>query len=195
MSNSENFNLPPYEEWKRQVECENEWRTYRGQRAVWKIGRITVVDKNGHAINHCGYELLKEVLKKLDFGDRTEGLHIAQAVEFDHPVGYNECVITTENDRVVYLQRHQRANVTRFALDRVPEPCNTVYVILDQIGDTDRFIFRTAYVGIKSGREPWDSFATAEDVEFWKTHALVAPADADESDDLGDSTYWRKGAR
>ena len=82
--------------------------------------------------------------------------------------------------------------MTRFVLDRVPEPCNSVFVVLGRVADTNRFVFRTAFVGNKSGREPWDKNATKDDVKYWKHHALVAPRGADIFDDLGDEGYWEK---
>ena len=181
-----------YENWRHSLENEIMWRQMAGKRNKWVINGNLIFDKNGHAINHCGYDLLQDVLEKIDLSSIEPNGQIEDTVFFDHPVGYHECVETTESDKIIYLQRLGRAKVTRFVLDRVPEPCNSVFVVIGRVADTNRFVFRTAFVGYKSGREPWDKNANEDDVEFWKRHALVAPRGADIFDDLGDEGYWEK---
>lgn len=184
-----NNELPAYEKWKQDIECDVMWRRYSGKRDIWEVGERTVVDKNGHAINHCGYNLIKEALSRLDFSLVKDG-SIVQEVDFGFPIGYSECVETSQNDSIVYLQRHNRANVSRFVLEREPEVSNTVVLILDRVEDSLNYIFRTAYVGNIGAREPWDKNATPSDVAYWRCHALVAPSGTVLEDDMGDSTYW-----
>lgn len=184
-----------YERWRQAIETEVAYREREGRKPVWKVDDKIFFDNNGHAINHCGYGLLKKVLLNIDFSQEDSKGHIEQEVYFDKPVGYCECVETTSDDDIVYLQRANRRNVTRFVLNRAPEPCNSVFVVLDRIKDSNRYVFRTAYVGTKSGKEPWDRSSTTSDVMFWKNHALVAPLGTDESEDLGDATYWTKEDR
>lgn len=168
------------------------WRQMAGKRNRWSVNGNLIFDSNGHAINHCGYDLLQDVLERMDLSSIEPNGQIEDTVIFDNPIGYHECLETNESDKIIYLQRLGRARVTRFVLDRVPEPCNCVFVVIGRVADTNRFVFRTAFVGNKSGREPWDKNANSNDVEFWKTHALVAPMGADIFDDLGDEGYWEK---
>lgn len=168
------------------------WRQMAGKRNRWSVNGNLIFDSNGHAINHCGYDLLQDVLERMDLSSIEPNGQIEDTVIFDNPIGYHECLETNESDKIIYLQRLGRARVTRFVLDRVPEPCNCVFVVIGRVADTNRFVFRTAFVGNKSGREPWDKNANSNDVEFWKTHALVAPRGADIFDDLGDEGYWEK---
>ena len=181
-----------YERWRHSLENDIMWRQMAGEKNRWSVNGKLIFDSNGHAINHCGYDLLKAVLEKMDLSSIEPNGQIEDTVFFDHPIGYHECVETTESDKIIYLQRLGRARVTRFVLDRVPEPCNSVFVVIGRVADTNRFVFRTAFVGSKSAREPWDKNANREDVQFWKHHALIAPRGADLYDDLGDGGYWEK---
>lgn len=184
--------LQGYENWRKSVESEIMWRQLDGKRNVWKVKDKIVLDNNGHAINHCGYKLLQAVLEKIDLDSIEPKGEKEGTVFFEDPVGYEECVQTSESDQIVYLQRNNRANVSRFVLNRLPEPCNSVFFVIGRIADTNKYVFRTAFVGTKSGREPWDKNANQEDMEFWKCHALVAPKGANVFDDLGDEGYWEK---
>ena len=181
-----------YKNWRHSLEKDIMWRQMAGKRNRWSVNGNLIFDSNGHAINHCGYDLLQDVLERMDLSSIEPNGQIEDTVIFDNPIGYHECLETNESDKIIYLQRLGRARVTRFVLDRVPEPCNCVFVVIGRVADTNRFVFRTAFVGNKSGREPWDKNANSNDVEFWKTHALVAPMGADIFDDLGDERYWEK---
>lgn len=181
-----------YEKWRYSLENDIMWRQMAGNKNRWNVNGNLIFDRNGHAINHCGYDLLLDVLRKMNLSGIEPNGQIEDTIFFDNPVGYKECLETTESDIIIYLQRKGRAKVTRFVLDRVPEPCNSVFVVIDRVADTNRFVFRTAFVGTKSGREPWDKHANKEDVEYWKHHALVAPRCANIFDDLGDDGYWEK---
>jgi hypothetical protein len=179
-----------YENWRKAVESEVMWHQREHSRNIWKVGDKIVADYNGHAINHCGYKLLQAALEQVDFDLISPKEVVEITVWFDKPVGYQECVKTSESDCIVYLQRAARANVSRFVLYRQPEPCQSVFLVLGRVGDTNKYIFRTAFVGEKSAREPWDRNATISDVEFWREHALVTHNDISIHDDLGDVGYW-----
>ena len=64
--------MEQYEHWRRTIEIEVSYREIYGKKSVWKVGDKIFIDKNGHAINHCGYELLKKVLYNIDFLQETE---------------------------------------------------------------------------------------------------------------------------
>lgn len=180
-----------YENWRKAIESEVMWHQRDHKGNIWKVGDNVIVDYNGHAINHCGYKLLQAALEQVDFEAIDPKEVVELTVRFEEPIGYQECVQTSESDCIVYLQRTARANVSRFVLNRQPEPCRSVFLVLGRRGDTNMYVFRTAFVGEKSAREPWDKNATDLDVKFWKNHGLVAPRGTWEFEDVGDSSYWR----
>lgn len=182
--------LEGYEKWRKAVESEVMWHQRENSRNIWKVGDKVIADYNGHAINHCGYKLLQAALERVDFDSIRSREVVEITVWFDKPVGYQECVKTSESDCIVYLQRAARANVSRFVLNRQPEPCQSVFLVLGRVGDTKKYIFRTAFVGEKSAREPWDKNATELDVKFWESHGLVAPKGTWKFEDMGDFNYW-----
>lgn len=179
-----------YKNWRKTVESEVMWYQRNHIRNVWKVGDKVIFDHNGHAINHCGYKLLQAALEQIDFDAISPREVVEITVWFDQPVGYQECVKTSESDCIIYQQRAARANVSRFVLNRQPEPCQSVFLVLGRVRDTNRYVFRTAFVGDKSAREPWDRNATSSDVEFWREHALVTHDAISVDDDLGDAGYW-----
>lgn len=180
-----------YENWRKAIESEVMWYQRNHKGYTWRVGENVIVDYNGHAINHCGYKLLQAALEQVDFEAICPKEVVEITVCFDKPVGYQECVKTSESDTIIYLQRTARANVSRFVLNRQPELCQSVFLVLGRRGDTNKYVFRTAFVGEKSAREPWDRNATDLDVRFWENHGLVAPVGTWEFEDIGDSNYWR----
>lgn len=178
--------MKSYSEWRKAIA--DEIRAMEQTTAVWNVNGHVIIDCNGHALNHCGYELIERALHHACFDQLgvTE-----QTVIFSQPVGYCECVHTTPNDSIIYVQREGRKGVTRFILDKDPAPCNSVFLVLKKKPNNKVFLI-TAYVGVKSEVEPWDKKATAASIEFWKHHALVATRDMSLSDDRGDKYYWNK---
>ena len=184
--------FPSFSEWRRGID--NELRQ-APKKNVFHIGEYTFVDKTGHATGHLGITLLKEVLKRIDLSQINNNGLLEQTIVFPKPVGYNECVETSDTDDVIYSRRMGRSGKTRFVLGRQPEPCNTVFIMLKAMPYTKGcFKIVTAYVGKKSGREPWDEWADDSDNEFWKSHALISPEPLTKDNDLGDVGYWRKSS-
>lgn len=185
--------LPSYTEWRQNIECEVMWHKHSGRSNRWIVGNCVFFDTSEHALNHLGPSLLKKVLQKVDLRQVNQQGFIEEIVTFPYPVGYQECVETSDADDVVYLQRDNRKKQSRFVLNRQPEPCNTVFIVLRQTkNDPYAFQIITGYVGTKSGKEPWDRRANDTDNEFWKTHALVSPEGTTKADDVGDEGYWRQ---
>ena len=91
--------------------------------------------------------------------------------EYPEKIGYSSCVEVSEDDKIVYAIRNGRNNHTKFVLDRKKEPCNSLFAVFKctEYG----YLILTFFIGKKPGREPWDKFATEEDKQFWKNHALV----------------------
>ena len=55
-----------YERWRHSLENDIMWRQMAGEKNRWNVNGKLIFDSNGHAINHCGYDLLKAVLEKMD---------------------------------------------------------------------------------------------------------------------------------
>lgn len=174
-----------YQQWRRLIEEEVSWRQINQLKDCWNINGQIVFDSNKHAINHCGYTLLE---KALQLADLSQQKVFKQTVYFQQPVGFCDCVETTDSDSIIYLQRDGRKRVSRFVLGRNPELCNSVHLILKRMGSGNLMLI-TAWVGTESQPEPWDKKAGKEAVTFWKHHALVAVG-VDKTEDLGDSGYW-----
>ena len=185
--------LDTYEDWRDYIDEDIMWFEHTGFQKFWKIGPNKIFDSNGHAFNHLGPTLLKMVLQRVDYSKVNQSGFLEQLVTFPEPVGYQECVETNDADSIIYAQRQGRKGVSRFVLNRRPELCNTVFIVLRLIkGTADKWQVITGYVGTPSGKEPWDRRATMDDNDFWKTHALVSPDNLTQDDDLGDENYWRK---
>ena len=94
-------------------------------------------------------------------------------VDFDHIVGETTCVVTGPGDQIIFSQRPKRFGLTRFVMNRKPEPSCSVVVILKKADYGDDYVLITAFVGEKAEPEPWDRNATEKSLAFWSTHALV----------------------
>ncbi len=114
--------------------------------------------------------LLPEALAWIESRDRNV---IIEEIDLGRIVGKKHCIETTENDRIIFDQRPGRKGLTRFVLDREPEDCSSVSVILKLDDHADIYICLSAYIGTRSEPEPWDAYATPESESFWTNHALV----------------------
>jgi len=91
--------------------------------------------------------------------------------EYPYNIGKSSCVKTDENDSIIYAVRKGRTGHTRFVKNKNAEDCNTVFAVFKRT--TIGYLILTVFVGKKAGREPWDKFATYEDIKFWDNHALI----------------------
>ena len=114
--------------------------------------------------------LLPEVLAKISSEKRAQ---IVELIDLERVVGKRICVETNENDKIVFAKRPFRKCVTRFVLDRAPEDCSTVRVVLKKSRDPNLYLCLTAFIGIASEPEPWDFNATPQSEAFWQSHALI----------------------
>jgi hypothetical protein len=94
-------------------------------------------------------------------------------VEFEYPVviGKTVCVKVDQNDSIVYAIRKGRTGYTKFVKNRNAEDCNSVFAAFKRT--SFGYLILTVFVGKKAGLEPWDKFATNEDILFWQNHALI----------------------
>ena len=179
-----------YQEWLNFIKTENAYRRQCHLKNIWNIKGFTIVDKVGHAVEHCGYSLLQ---KALELADLSQSGTIKQTVYFPYPVGYHECVETTDDDQIIYLKRRGRRNASRFVLNKTPEACCSVHLIL-KIKDTTVKI-ASAWVGIESQPEPSSQLADENSAMFWKNHALIAPKGITQSIQNGFEQCWPKKFR
>ncbi len=141
-----------------------------------------VVDRfNSHLQSHglCA-EVLVTALSQINSGSRP---FMIEEIGFDHVVGNTVCVSTGATDQIVFAQRPKRAGLTRFVVNRHPEPCRSVVCILKTAESPDRgsYVLITAFIGGKPEPEPWDERAlfrggfeaVRRSQDFWANHALV----------------------
>ncbi len=143
----------------------------------WKLksGEAVVDRYNSHL--HPGVTaLLPAVFAELDMAGRAFLVH---EHDFGHVVGKSNCVTTGPSDTIVYAKRPKRWGYSRFVLNREPDPCSSVVVILKKAtNEENTYVLLTAYVGHLAEPEPWDrnlrdEASRRKSREFWSTHALV----------------------
>lgn len=140
---------------------------------------IPVFDRpNSHFLDHgFSKETMKEALSRITQTSQFE----KHVVNMGEQVGFTNCVVVSDEDRIVMAVRKNRLGPTPMVLNREPEPCNSVVIILKKGHDDEGeyFILITAFVGEGSEPEPWDSQLDHDSEEyaravlFWQTHALV----------------------
>ncbi|MBP6256268.1 hypothetical protein KA405_00695 [Patescibacteria group bacterium] len=111
-----------------------------------------------------------------------EGEYLAKELEFGRIIGESACVQTDEKDEILFAQRKNRRERSRFVKNRVPEPCSTMVIVLRRISESSLELV-TAYIGKKGYGEPWDLglhafeedfyLAQEKSAAFWRTHALI----------------------
>ncbi len=141
-----------------------------------------VVDRfNSHLQSHSlSTELLVTALSRINSSRRN---FLIEEIRFDQTVGNTVCVVTGAADRIVFAQRPKRSGLTRFVVNRQPEPCRSMVVILKSADAPDfgAYVLVTAFIGNKPEPEPWDERALSRggieavrrSQDFWATHALV----------------------
>ena len=116
---------------------------------------------------------LKEALEAV----HAYGRFCKVTVDMGRVIGVSECVETTDSDTIVMRQRPGRPNLTRFVLNRTPQPSSDITVVMVRQGKGYRLL--TAYIGNLAEKEPGDPSLTERDraksEAFWSCHALVTP--------------------
>ena len=140
---------------------------------------LPVFDRaNSHYAEHgFSEEILKEALSKVIQTSQFE----KHVVNMGEQVGFTNCVSVSDEDQVVMAVRKNRFGPTPMVLNRRPEPCNSVVIILKKGVDSEGeyFILITSFVGEGSEPEPWDRQLVIGSKEhqaavlFWQTHALI----------------------
>ena len=140
---------------------------------------VPVFDRaNSHFADHgFSEETMKGALSRITQTSQFE----KHVVNMGEQVGFTNCVAISDKDQVVMAVRKKRFGPTPMVLNREPEPCNSVVIILKKgyDGEGEYFIMITAFVGEGSEPEPWDrqlipgSKEHQKAVLFWQTHALL----------------------
>jgi hypothetical protein len=129
-----------------------------------------VVDRAESHLHAGAIGLLPEALAQIAAAGRT---FIDETVIFDRIVGVTTRVATTDEDEIIYARRTGRAGLTRFVKNRQAVPSSRLTVVLSKRDGEPAFVCRTAFIGDKAAREPWDPDATADSIAFWSRHALI----------------------
>ncbi len=90
---------------------------------------------------------------------------------FPNNIGLSSCVEISESDKIIYAIRTGRNKHTKFVLERTKTPCNSLFAVFKRT--EYGYLILTIFIGKKAGREPWDKYATNEDIRFWDSHALI----------------------
>lgn len=137
-------------------------------------GKVVYVDtKRSHAATHLTdtpelMELVKEALPTID-ADR-DNVYVDK--DLGRIIGVSDLVATTEKDEIVYAKRLNRTNYTRFAMNRKPEPTQSVTVVLRKDSEGSYELW-SAWIGSVTPQFPGDPLETPESRSFWRRHALV----------------------
>lgn len=139
----------------------------------------TVVDRHRSHIHEGVMRLLSDALAQIHSMGRE---FLIEVVDFGRPIGETICVATDAGDQIIYAKRPKRWGHSRFVLNRTPESCSSVVVIL-KAGDDGEYILITAFIGRRPQPEPWDTWNFSQQPnpqeaerlarEFWSSHALV----------------------
>lgn len=140
-----------------------------------KSGEVVVNRHNDHVHSTDQMaELLPKALSKIDAKGRN---FLVEEVDFGRVIGETICIATGLSDQILFAQRPKRAGLTRFVMNRVPESCSSLVVILKKAEGDNLYILITAFIGKSPQPEPWDKNLTNEarekSLEFWATHALI----------------------
>jgi hypothetical protein len=72
-------------------------------------------------------DLLREAFQHMQLTDEK---FVRAIIDFNRPIGESMCVSTGPEDTIIYAQREKRAGLTRFAMNRSPEPTQLLNIIL-----------------------------------------------------------------
>ena len=136
----------------------------------------TVIDRNDNhnSVHPVDEDLLCEALSNLSPTKNFE----AFCFDFGRVIGQSTCVAVDETDTVVMAYRKGRKGPTPLVVDREPEDCSSMVVILKKL-ETNEYLLITSFVGQLSEKEPWDPYLVPGSPEhqravaFWSTHALI----------------------
>lgn len=146
---------------------------------------MKLITQDGHKVYYSAYHLkvhedvrehLEEAMSRINTHNEK---FIKVQVDFGKIIGSSTCVKVHDGDEFRYAKRIGRKYPTRFVLNREPEPCSTVTVIMKRTPNSDKYGYTllTAYVGGLATKEVHDPKLEYEEAheanEFWSKHALI----------------------
>jgi hypothetical protein len=122
---------------------------------------------------------LKKILSEIEGGENF----IKKERKFPFNIGVTYCVKVSnkDNNNIYYKRRKNRKDVSKMVSNRIPEPCDTITIILRK--RKQYYFLLTTYIGYLAESEIWDqnSFDKTNNPElakqkaeiFWNNHALI----------------------
>lgn len=139
-------------------------------------GDKVVIYSNEHMQAHLDVlPFIEEAITLIKFSDDKIQKVV---VDFGRIVGKTTCVTVTDNDEIYYAIRSGRKWPSKMVKNREPEECSTMCLVIKKTKYENVYRLITAYFGIKSEREEFDTNVTS-DLEkervfsFWKNKALI----------------------
>jgi hypothetical protein len=115
---------------------------------------------------------LGQALKLIKACDRKQ---ICETVVLSKGGGPQQTVATSEQDIIIYAQRHKKKSLSRFVKGRKEELSTSMTLILTRMPSTEtvQYALLSQYFGEHLPAEPWEKLATEEGKEFWKHNAFI----------------------
>jgi hypothetical protein len=135
---------------------------------------VPVYDRHNSHIHGDIVGLIKQIVETIENVVSFEPI----AYRFNRVIGKTLCVKRKEGDQVIMMNRFRRRGSSPIVLNREPEDCNTLTIVLMEVDDVDLgkiYILLTAYIGEPAPPEPWDEKVKDIDysIDFWSKHALI----------------------
>ena len=128
-----------------------------------------VVDRPNSHLHVDARAALPEALARIECRGRQ---FIEEEIVFSGPVGMTQCVTTDGTSYIGFARRPGRTGLSRFVVEREPEPTSILTVVIRKEDEGERYILVTAHVGERS-LEPWDPRADEQWLRYWAVHALI----------------------
>jgi hypothetical protein len=115
------------------------------------------------------------LIRELVSTKKLRGDRVVIEQNMGRDIGTTDIVSTSDADTIYYAQPLKSETYARFAKSRYPQTSNLLTVVA--IRDSDgNYEVSDAWIGSKHPAFPGDKHATADSIEYWKTHALVQDA-------------------
>ena len=127
----------------------------------------------GHYLSRRPYvmNLIKEALPTLSI----KGDKVIIERNMGRGIGNSDVVTTSDNDNIYYAQPIKKVVYSRFAKNRIPNPSQTLTIVL-QKDDDGNYEVSDTWIGNSRPPFPGDENETDDSKTFWETHALIHDA-------------------
>ncbi|MFC2123284.1 cold-shock protein [Bacteroidota bacterium] len=137
---------------------------------------VKVLEGIKSTIHAKAREVLHEILPTIELETSKEIIEFQATL--DNHTGYQYCIETNDNDKIIYAKRWKKSTYYKFVIDKKPAETNEFTIIFKQI--EDYYLVLTAFFGPKAEPFPWDKNANIEkSLNFWKNHAIVLAGEFD----------------